>query len=65
MCNECDGTGLVEGTDYISVGNAQIASNYARMIASLDAEIEIARYPTQAMYFRFDGGDGMVMPVMT
>lgn len=65
-CDACDDTGQVT-TDYkvgVGVSGIPFALHYIRMIAGLPG-LEIAKVivPKEPMAFRFDGGEGILMPL--
>ena len=60
-CNACDGAGVI-GNDRVEVGNSGYANRYLRMIADLPGVRFAPRGKTDAAYFSFDGGDGLLMP---
>lgn len=62
-CENCDGTGKVQKRTPVTVGNTLFSDVYLAMIAALPgAQIGVQDYPN-ASRFRFDGGDGLIMPM--
>lgn len=66
VCDECDGTGRIldaKGRDPIIVGCAGFQTKYLRMLSTLPG-CEIGPISEFAIApFRFDGGDGVLMPM--
>lgn len=64
-CAECGGSGKVlpRRTPWISVGESAINQMYASWIRDLDAEIAMPKSKADPIYFRFPGGEGVVMPM--
>lgn len=61
-CEKCDGAGKVWDDQAVEVGGALFADRYLSWIAALpNAEIGVFG-PLDVARFRFDGGDGVVMP---
>lgn len=62
FCNACNGEG--ELTPYVALRGATFAVKYVRLIAALPhLELPVTTGQKTPMYFRFDGGDGLLMPV--
>lgn len=66
-CDNCAGTGKAEkrrSHTYVNLRGAAFDLKYVRQIAALPAvELELFAPKLAPMYFRFDGGDGVLMPV--
>lgn len=63
-CPACEGMGQKRDIVPIAVGDAYIDLKYASMIAGLDEhEIAFPADSESALYFRFQGGEGAVMPI--
>lgn len=62
-CDECDGTGLVEPNLSTEIGGVIFDLKYIRMIAELPG-VEVAITDGKSpSFFRFEGGDGALMPM--
>lgn len=60
-CRHCEGRGFLEGVTQL--GSAQYSSDLLRQLQSLpNCKVGIGK-PLEPAWFRFDGGDGLVMPV--
>lgn len=62
-CGECDGTGIERTKDSKVVNGARINERYLWMIGELPGAQLGTFEPEAAVRFRFDGGDGLVMPM--
>lgn len=63
-CDDCDGTGIKPEYTRIPIGRTGFALRYLRLLKNTLPNVKIAPiYPTAACYFRFDGGEGLLMPV--
>ena len=66
LCDTCSGNQRVSTDDSISIGlrGATFACKYMRLLACLpNTLIPQQLEPNKAMPFRFDGGEGLLMPV--
>lgn len=64
-CDECNGTGLVPAKVSTEIGGEIFNMKYIRMIAELPG-VEVALGVSDAaMFFRFEGGVGALMPMMS
>lgn len=63
-CDECDGTGEVEswGSNFVAVGCAHVEPRYLRLVKGLPNVMVYVNGEEKALYFTFDGGDGLLMP---
>lgn len=62
-CEECEGMGKVEDKSPVDVGNAAFQPRLLRLLQSLpDCEIGPTG-PQPPAWFKFDGGDGLIMPM--
>lgn len=62
-CFKCDGLKSVYGVTGIMFGGSKISEKYVEWISNLpDPKLQPAN-PECAVYFKFDGGDGFVMPL--
>lgn len=68
VCDHCDGTGKEttssDDSKFITIRNVNFALKYARQLLALPNILlpDVVPYP-EAMAFRFDGGDGILMPM--
>ena len=66
QCRHCDGT-LVEprneGDEAVEIGGALINSDFLRLLAALPNAELTPRGPLDPCRIRFDGGEGVVMPM--
>ncbi len=64
ICHSCSGTGK-DGSQRVKVGVSHIARRYAELILALpNLEVAPNLDDKAAIPFRFDGGDGILMPLM-
>jgi hypothetical protein len=62
-CGDCDGQGHHETLASIEVGIARFQNRYLRLIAALPGLEFQPHGPLEPGRFRWDGGEGMLMPV--
>lgn len=62
-CLECDGTGLVEPKVSTEIGGVIFDMKYIRMIAELPGVEIVITDGKSPSFFRFEGGDGALMPM--
>lgn len=62
-CPDCEGSGMVKKFTPVSIGKAHIDLKYALLLSSL-GDVKLAPSgKLDPIYFQFDGGDGLIMPV--
>ena len=65
-CPECEGLGKTEVKETVAVqiGEAFFAAKYMRLLLGLpNTKVQSRPRTKDAMYFTFDGGDGILMPL--
>ena len=64
ICGNCRGTGQEMSWKRIPLGNSGFSAGYLRLMRENLPNVQIlANAPASACYFRFDGGDGFLMPM--
>lgn len=64
LCGYCNGTGKLKVTNPIEVGGTFFSSHYLNLMRDLLPGVKIAPTETEkANYFKFDEGDGLLMPM--
>lgn len=62
-CPECDGAGHIEKPQSTTINGSLITLKYARLMFTLpDLQLQVPPCGEKPMLFKFDGGDGAVMP---
>ena len=62
-CEECNGTGKVEKMRTVDIGDVHFQLKLLRLLKSLP-NCKIIPHRQDAIYFTFDGGDGLLMPMI-
>lgn len=62
-CGSCGGTGLHQPTIAVGIGNGVFSHKHVLLMQNLPGLRVGETDGTEAMPFRFDGGDGLVMPM--
>jgi len=65
VCEDCDGIGKVEKMEPKKVGDSWFQNKYLRLLKALPDCAIGDPYPTplSPAYYRFTGGDGLLMPM--
>lgn len=63
-CEDCDGKGNVRPTVRVKVGESDINLRWASILKRHGCVLYKPAKPTAPIYFTFDGGDGIVMPML-
>lgn len=62
ICQTCDGTARLLKKQPVKIGKQVLDANFLRLIADLpDIQVSLTEEGMEAIYFRFTGGDGMLM----
>lgn len=63
-CDECEGKGKVAELTRMIIGKTHVDARYAEVINALPAvEFALQDDPDGPVYFRFNGGEGLLMPL--
>ena len=62
-CDRCDGSGMEGTQDFKTVNGVKLNEKYLWMLGELPGATLGTFGPHDAVRFRFDGGDGLVMPM--